>query len=206
MSFYIFNLLILIPLIYRIAIGAKGGLFSECINLVNLLFSAGMSFTLLKPTGAYVQRYLCPEKNYALIIAFWGLFIFFFSILWISKQLFLSKVYTMAKKGTVPFPVFIDRTGGAICGLFLGMVLVSTIIISLYTAPVTRETYQLRKKDKIIFNLDEAFPRAYSAFTKRLVPGGRFDWRRYMRELEYPKEESSEQTESMEQKKEESPE
>ncbi len=52
----------------------------------------------------------------------------------------------MTKEKTIHFLMPIDKVGGAICGIILGVNLMSCIIISLYIAPVTKNLYNLRMK------------------------------------------------------------
>ena len=182
---YLLNLSILAVIIYRIYIGIKEGLFNEFINLVNFLFSAGMSFTIFRPLGPYVYKYIFPNEEYALVIAFWISFILFISIVWSIKQLFLSKLYSTTKEKRVHFFTAIDKVGGVICGIILGLNLMGFIIISLYIAPITKNLYNLREEEKIIFKTDERWLKTYSGFTD-------FDWKEFLDTLK-PKEKPIEQ-------------
>ena len=189
MNYYIINLLVVGVVIYRILIGAKGGLFNEFINLINVFFSAGMSLILFRPISVYFREFLVPSERIALIITFWGLFFLFYLILWLVKQLSVSKIYTLIKEEGIAFPFFIDKVGGLICGILLSTVLLSSIFISLYIAPATKDIYNLRKQGKIIFNVDEVLPRGYSILTRILPEEERFDWKEFMNSLEEENEE-----------------
>ncbi len=182
---YLLNLSILAVIIYRIYIGIKEGLFNEFINLVNFLFSARISFTLSRSLGPYVYKYIFPNEEYALLIAFWASFVIFISILWSIKQLFFSKIYSMTKEKTIHFFTLIDKIGGAICGILLGMNLMSCIIISLYIAPATKNLYNLDEKDKIIFKTVEFRLKTYN------------DWKEFLDILK-PKEKPIEEDKKQE--------
>lgn len=170
---YALNLSILAVIVYRIYVGMKEGLFNEFINLVNFLFSAGMSFTLFRSLSPYVYKYIFPNEEYAPFIAFWALFILFISIVWSIKQLFLSKIFSMTKEKAIHLFMPVDKIGGAICGILLGLNLMSWVIISLYLTPVTNNLYNLREEGKIIFKVDERWVKTYSRFTE-------FDWKEFL--------------------------
>ncbi len=79
----------------------------------------------------------------------------------------------MTKEKTIHFLMPIDKVCGAICGIILGLNLMSCIIISLYIAPATRNLYKLHEEDKIIFKTDERWLKTYSGFTN-------FDWKEFL--------------------------
>lgn len=186
MGYYFANILALIIVLYRISIGAKGGLFNEFSNLINFLFSMGISFTLFNSVGSYIQSYLCPNKNYALLIAFWLIFILVFLVVWVIKGLLLSKIYLLTRKKEIPFPPLLDRVGGATCGMLLGLVFLSTVVMSFYIAPLSESTYSSIQKDgEMIFNVGEIWPRSYSAFTRSLPSGDEFDWEKFLNEYKF---------------------
>ena len=166
------------------------GLFNELINLVNFLFSAAISFILFRSLGPCVFKYIFPNEEYALLIAFWASFVIFISILWSIKQLFFAKIYSMTKEKTIHFLTLIDKTGGAICGVLLGLNLMSCILISLYIAPATNNLYNLHEEDKIIFKTDEKWVKTYSGFTD-------FDWKEFLDTLK-PKEKPIEENKKQE--------
>jgi uncharacterized membrane protein required for colicin V production len=185
---YILNISIILVIIYRIYIGISEGLFNEFINLINFLFSAGISFTIFRSFAPYISKYIFPDEQYALIIAFWTIFMLSMSVLWSIKQLCFAKIYSATKEKTIPFLALVDKTGGAICGILLAMNLASCIIISLYIAPATKSLYNLREEDKIIFKTDEAYLKTYNKFIG-------FNWQEFLEELkpeEPPEEEVKE--------------
>lgn len=182
---YILNLLIIAVIAYRIYIGISGGLFNEFINLINFLFSAGISFTVFQSLMPFISKYIVPDEKYALLIAFWMVFILSISILWAIKQWVFSKIYSMTKEKTVMFFSPVDKICGAICGILLAINFASCIIISLYIAPATKVLYNLHEEDKVIFKTDEAYLKTYNKFIS-------FDWQEFLEELkpeEPPKEE-----------------
>jgi uncharacterized membrane protein required for colicin V production len=162
---YALNISILIIIIYRLFIGMKGGLFNESFNFVNFIFSAGMSFTLFQSLGPFVYNYIFPDEKYALAIAFWASFFVFLSALWGVKQVVFSKIYSLLKDRTISFHPVVDKAGGAIFGLLLGINLVGYMLISLYIMPVTNSLYNLREENKVIFKVDEKWLKTYSGFT-----------------------------------------
>ncbi len=87
----------------------------------------------------------------------------------------------MTKEKTIFFPAPVDKVGGAICGILLAVNLVSCIIISLYIAPATKDLYNLREEDKIIFQTDEAYLKTYSKFID-------FGWQEFLEDLESKEE------------------
>lgn len=187
---YILNLLIIAVILYRIYIGIKEGLFNESINLVNFLFSAGISFIVFRSLAPYISKYIFPDEKYALLIAFWAIFLLLISVLWSVKQLLFSKIYSKTKERTVSFFAPVDKIGGAICGIILGLNLMSCVIISLYIAPATKSLYNLREEDKIIFKTDEAYLKTYNKFID-------FNWQEFLDDLkpEEPPEEDKEKEE-----------
>jgi len=188
MGYYIVNIVALIIVVYRISIGAKGGLFSECSNLINFLFSMGISFTLFNSVGSCIYKYVYPNKDYALLIAFWLVFALVFLWMWMIKVHLFARVYSFTGKETIPFPSFLDRVGGAVCGMLLGLILLSTIAMSLYLAPCSERTYSNMQKDgKMIFSIDEIWPRSYSTFTRFVPSGDEFDWEEFLNEYKLAK-------------------
>ncbi len=188
---YILNLSIVVVTAYRIYIGISEGLLNEFVNLINFLFSAGMSFTLFQSLAPYIFKYIFPDEQYALLIAFWAIFTFSLLPLWSIKQLFFSKIRSKTKEKTIYFFTLIDKIGGAICGIILGLNLMSCIIISLYIAPATNSIYNLREEDKIIFKADEAYVKTYNKFIG-------FKWQEFLDTLkpeEPPEEEDKEKEE-----------
>ena len=171
------NLFLIIVIIYRITIGAKGGLFNEFINFINLFFASGMSLALFKGMSVYIRNYLIPDEREALVISFWIIFFILFLILWILKQFLFVKIYTLTKERKIHFPFVIDKIGGALFGILLSSILLSNIFISLYILPFTNSIYNLHKKGRIVFKIDESLPRAYALLT-------RFDWRNFMNSLQ----------------------
>jgi len=188
---YILNLSIIAIILYRIYIGISERLLNEFINLINFLFSAGISFTVFRSLAPFISKYIFPNEQYALLIAFWAVLILSISILWSIKQLCFSKIYSMTKERSIRFFSLIDKIGGAICGILLAINLASCIIISLYIAPATKSLYNLREEDKIIFKTDEAYVKTYSKFID-------FNWGEFLEELkpEEPPEEEVEEKEA----------
>lgn len=193
---YILNLIILLIILYRIFIGVEGGLFNEFINLINFLFSAGMSFILFRTLSPYVYKYILPNEDYALFIALWILFVLFISALWSIKQVFFSKIYSMTREKTIHLLTPIDKIGGAICGIIFALYLMSFIIVSLYIAPGTKSLYTLHERDKIIFKTDELWLKKYSGFTG-------FDWEEFLNTLKPKQIEESQEEISQEETKQE---
>lgn len=189
---YILNISIIVIIAYRIYIGVSEGLLNEFINLINLLFSAGLSFTIFQSLAPFIAKYIFPDAQYALIIAFWSIFILTVSVLWSLKQVFFFKIYSMTKQKTISFFTPIDKIGGAICGILVALNLVSCMIISLYIAPATKSLYNLREEDKIIFKTDEAYLKTYNKFIS-------FNWQEFLEGLkpEEPPEEEVEEKEEL---------
>ena len=185
---YILNISIIVIIAYRIYIGMSEGLLNEFINLINFLFSAGLSFTIFQSLAPFISKYIFPDEQYALIIAFWAIFIVTISILWSLKQIFFSKIHSMTKQKTVYFFMPMDKIGGAICGILVAINLISCIMISLYIAPATKNLYHLREEDKIVFKADEAYLKTYNKFIS-------FSWQEFLEGLkpEEPPEEEVEE-------------
>jgi hypothetical protein len=133
----------------------------------------------------YISKYIFPDEQYALVIAFWTVFILIVSALWALKQVFFLKIYSKTKEKTISFFPPVDKIGGAICGILLALNLTSCVIVSLYIAPVTKNLYNLRQEDKIIFRADEAYLKTYNKFIS-------FDWREFMDGLK-PEEPAAEE-------------
>lgn len=186
---YALNISILVIVVYRFFIGMKGGLFNESINFINFIVSAGLSFSLFQKLGPHVYNYIFPDEKYALVIAFWVLFFVFLSILWAIKQLVFSKIYSISKERTISFHPVVDKAGGAIFGLLLGINLMGYMLISLYITPATNNLYKLHEENKVIFKVDEKWLKTYSGFTG-------LEWEKFLNALkpeEKPAEEALEE-------------
>jgi len=194
--YYVFNLSVLIILLYRVSIGWKGGLFNESTNIAAFFFSSGMSITFFERVGDMVNNYFCPDKNIAMLVSLWLIFMVILTVLWITKSCLMEKVFQSTREKEIPFPQPLNKLGGAVCGLVLGTLILSFFILSLHIAPLSQEFYEAThlKEGEVLLHVDEFLPRGYAAVVKKLPPpAGEFDWQAFLTKYRWKQEELEEQ-------------
>jgi len=145
--------------IWGIWLGAEAGVGHALGDLIGAVCGAVLGLAALNPLVHRVMPYILDNLYYTRALVFWGFFFLAFGLIWQIKE--------SAMKTKIALPAPVDAIGGGIIGAMIGLVVASSIVLTVFMPPRAESTpeWAVWEGSAILLHTDRAVPGLYRFFS-----------------------------------------